>query len=114
MTVRDPDVLVLNDAPTFSGCLLRVRILGGVLLKKDGVVNNRLVACPKKTPGVALSTDAFKDIDDVPKETLKGIERFLIEYSGVEGNAMEFDGTCSRKKALAMIGRDRKEFKKQS
>jgi inorganic pyrophosphatase len=111
----DPtDVLVLGDAPTFSGCLLQVRVLGAVLLKKDGVVNNRLVACPKKTHGVALSADAFKDIGDIPKETLKGIERFLIEYSGVEGNTIEFDGTCSRKKALAMIDRDRKQFKKQS
>src|SRR5580658_5769997 len=88
----DPtDVLVLGDAPTFSGCLLQVRVLGAVLLKKDGVVNNRLVACPKKTHGVALSADAFKDIGDIPKETLKGIERFLIEYSGVEGNTIEFD-----------------------
>jgi inorganic pyrophosphatase len=110
----DPtDVLVLSDAPTFSGCLLEVRILGAVLLKKDGVVNNRLVACPKKTPGVALSADAFKSIGDVPKETLEGIERFLIEYSGVEGHKIEFDGTCSRKKAVAMIDHDRKRFKKQ-
>jgi len=111
----DPtDVLVLGAAPTFSGCLLQVRILGAVLLKKDGVVNNRLVACPKKTPGVALSSDAFKDIDDVPNETLAGIERFLMEYSGVEGNKIQFDGTCSRKKALAMIEHDRKQFKRQS
>src|SRR5579863_1573139 len=45
----DPtDILVINDTPTFPGCLLEVRILGAILLKKNGVVNNRLVGCPKR------------------------------------------------------------------
>lgn len=110
----DPtDVLVINDAPTFSGCLLEVRILGAILLKKNGVVNNRLVACPKKRPGVTLKTDQFEKLSDIPKDMLEGIERFLVEYSEVEGNKIEFDGTCSRKKAFAMIDEDRKRRKKQ-
>ena len=107
------DVLVISDAPTFSGCLLEVRVIGAILLRKNGVVNNRLVACLKKTPGVALNTDDFKDIKDVPKDTMSGIERFLVEYSEVEGNKIEFDGACSRKKALKMIENARKHFKKK-
>lgn len=48
----DPiDILVLNEAPTFSGCLLDVRVIGGILLKKNGVKNNRLVACPRRREG---------------------------------------------------------------
>jgi inorganic pyrophosphatase len=109
----DPtDVLVLNDAPTFSGCLLKVRIIGAILVKKNGVINNRLVACPVPTPGVTLTTDSFERISDVPRNTMNGIERFLIEYSSVEGNTIQFGGTCSRKKALAMIEEDRKRFNK--
>jgi inorganic pyrophosphatase len=109
----DPtDILVISDAPTFSGCLLEVRVLGAILLKKNGVVNNRLVACPKRQPGVALKTDEFESLKDIPKETMEGIERFLIQYSEVEGNKIEFQGTCSRKKALAMIDADRKRRKK--
>ena len=54
----DPiDILVLNDAPTFSGRLLDVRIIGGILLKKNGVKNNQLVACPRHRKGIALKTD---------------------------------------------------------
>lgn len=109
----DPtDVLVLNDAPTFPGCLLVVRIVGAILLKKNGVVNNRLVACPKRTGGVALSTDRYERLADIPKETLDGIERFLVEYSELEGNRIEFGGTASRKKGYAMIEKDRKRRKK--
>ena len=111
----DPtDVLVINDTPTFTGCLLEVRILGGILLKKNGVINDRVVACPKRQPGVTLKTDAYDRLSDVPKDTMDGIERFLVEYSQVEGNRIEFDGTCSRKKAFALIEKHRKRRKKES
>jgi inorganic pyrophosphatase len=111
----DPtDILVINDAPTFSGCLIEVRILGAVLLDKNGTVNNRLVACPKKQSGVTLTTDAFEKLGDIPKNTMDGIERFLVEYSAVEGNKIEFKGTCSRKKAFAMIEKDRKRHRKRA
>lgn len=109
----DPtDILVINDTPTFTGCLMEVRILGGILLKKNGVVNNRLVACPKRKPGVTLKTDAYERLSDVPKDMMDGIERFLVEYSEVEGNRIESNGTCSRRKALDQIEKDRKRRKK--
>jgi hypothetical protein len=44
---------------------------------------------------------------------LAGIERFLVEYSEVEGNKIEFDGVRSRKKTLGMIDDDRKRFEKR-
>ncbi len=110
----DPtDILILNDSPTFSGCLLIVRILGAVLIKKNGIVNNRIVACLDRQKGVTLTTDRFDKLSDVPKDTMEGIERFLVEYSAIEGNKIELSGTCSRKEAFAMIDEDRKRFKKQ-
>ena len=43
----DPlDILVLNDTALFSGALQRVRLIGGVLLKKNGEENDRLIGCP--------------------------------------------------------------------
>lgn len=109
----DPlDVIVLNDAPTFSGCLLEVRVIGGVLLEKNGVKNNRLIACPRRHKGVALKTDEYDDIDDIPKETLRGVERFLVEYSEEEGNKISFEGQCSRKDAVKQIEHAHKKFEK--
>jgi inorganic pyrophosphatase len=110
----DPiDVLVLNDSPTFSGCLLDVRVIGAFLVTKNGVVNNRLVACPVRRKGVSLKTDVFDDIDDVPKDMLAGIQRFLIDYSEEEGNKITADGTCQRKAAYKMIESARDTFKEQ-
>ncbi len=110
----DPiDVLVLNDAPTFSGCLLAVRVVGGILLEKNGVKNNRLVACPARRKGVALTTDAFDDLEDLPKDTVRGLERFLVEYSEEEGNKITLEGRCSRKDAYKLIERSHKAFDKK-
>ncbi|HET6275715.1 MAG TPA: inorganic diphosphatase [Candidatus Cybelea sp.] len=110
----DPiDLLVLNDAPTFSGCLVEARLIGGILLKKNGVTNNRLVACPRREKGVALRSDAYEKIDDLPKETLEGIERFLVEYSAVEGNKITFEGKCSRKNAYKLVESAHKAFAKK-
>jgi inorganic pyrophosphatase len=111
----DPvDVLVLNDAPTFSGCLLQVRMLGAVLLKKNGVENDRLVACPKRRPGVTLRTDAFESLGDIPKDMMSGIERFLVDYSAEEGNKISFEGTGSRKDAFTLIRKGQKRFRKRA
>jgi inorganic pyrophosphatase len=61
---------------------------------------------------VTLKTDAYERLADVPKDMMDGIERFLVEYSEVEGHKIEYKGTCSRKKAFAMIEDDRKKRKK--
>jgi inorganic pyrophosphatase len=110
----DPlDILVLNDAPTFSGCLLQVRILGAVLLKKNGVENDRLVACPKRHPGVTLKTDSYDSLRDLPKDLMAQIERFLVDYSEEEGNKITFEGTASRKDAFRLIRKGEKRFRKR-
>ncbi len=105
------DVLVISDEPSFPGCLLQVRIVGAVLIKKDGIVNNRLIACPKRQRGVTLKSDAYDRLKDIPKDTMDGITRFLVEYSEARGDNIELQGMCSRKAAFAMIERDRKKRK---
>ncbi|MBV8246122.1 MAG: inorganic diphosphatase [Candidatus Eremiobacteraeota bacterium] len=100
----DPiDILVLSDVPTFTGCLLECRILGIVRMRKDGVENDRLIAAPVRRGGVAQTSDVYEDVDDIPKETMDGICRFLVEYSAEEGHEIEFKGVKSRKKGLAAI-----------
>jgi inorganic pyrophosphatase len=59
---------------------------------------------------VSLTTDVFNDIDDLPKELLAGIERFLVEYSETEGNKIDLKSVGSRKKALKLIEEARRTF----
>ncbi len=109
----DPlDVLVLNDTPTFTGCLIEARVLGIFCLTKNGVRNDRLIARAPRCDGVALTTDRYKTIEDVPEETIRGIERFLVEYSEEAGNTIKVQGCKSRPDAFDAVDKAIAAFKK--
>ena len=111
----DPlDILVLNQIPTFTGCLLETRVLGIVRLKKNGVENDRVLAAPLPRPGVSQPSDAYDDAKDVPKEIMDDICRFLVQYSEDEGNRIELKDVRSRKKAMAAIEDAMKTYDKKS
>ncbi|MFN2448562.1 MAG: inorganic diphosphatase [Candidatus Baltobacteraceae bacterium] len=100
----DPvDILFLDDAPTFPGCLLEARLLGIVRLEKNGERNDRLVACAKRVEGVAQTTDPYERLADLPETSINSLCRFLVEYSAEAGNTIVFKGIDGRKKALAAI-----------
>ena len=102
----DPtDIVFLSDAPTFPGCLVEARILGIILLRKNGVENDRLVACPLRMDGVAQTTDTYDEIKDLPNEMLESLCRFLVEYSSDEDNTITFEGVQSRKKAKKSVAK---------
>lgn len=107
------DLLYLTDAPTFTGCLVVARPIGIVKIEKNGVENDRILACPIPQPGLTQKCDAFNDVDDVPKDMLESICRYLVEYSAAEGNDLKYRGTGSRKAALKAIKTAEKAFSKK-
>lgn len=75
----DPlDILVINKAGLFSGCLIEVRVLGAIRETKDGVENDRLIAVPLPSPGAPQKSDDYREIEDLPQETFEEIKAFLI------------------------------------
>ena len=110
----DPiDILVLSDAPTFTGCLVECRVIGLVRLEKDGEENDRLLAAPQRREGLTQSADAYDDADDIPKDIINGICRFLVDYSEEQGHEITFKGVKSKKKAIAAIETARENFRKR-
>ncbi len=100
----DPlDVLYLSSVPTFPGCLIECRVLGVIRMRKDGVENDRILGAPVRRPDFAQPTDAYDDADDIPKQTVDGIVRFLTDYPDAAGHEIEFRGVKSKKKALTAI-----------
>jgi inorganic pyrophosphatase len=100
----DPlDILFLNDEPTFPGCFAEARLLGIIRLAKNGTQNDRLVACAKRQGGIALSTDPYERIRDLPQATVDSLKRFLIEYSEGAGNDVRCTGIEDRDAALKAI-----------
>jgi inorganic pyrophosphatase len=100
----DPlDILFLDDEPTFAGCFAEARLLGIIRLEKNGKENDRLLACAKHVDGIALSTDPYEKVDDLPKSSIDSLCHFLVEYSEGAGNKVIFKGVDGRKKALQAI-----------
>lgn len=100
----DPlDVLVLMDEPAFPGCILHVRIIGGFEVEKNGITNDRYVACLLPSREISLSTDGYETLSDLPRQLLAQMENFLTTYSEQRGNDVRVCGRMQAKKALARI-----------
>ncbi len=86
----DPaDVVLMAEEPLVSLSVIRAHLIGGFEMTKDGVRNDRLLACPTPMKGIAMMTDRYASIDDLPQEELSQLERFLREYSEEQGHDIE-------------------------
>lgn len=101
----DPlDVLVLDDEPTFSGCMVECRPIGVLKARQaqDGknFRNDRVVA-------VAMASVVFANIsnfDDLEFTFLQQIEAFFVNYQKVRGIKFEIigrEGPASVRKLVA-------------
>jgi inorganic pyrophosphatase len=101
----DPlDVLVLNEEPLISGCLLRVRPIAVIKAKqteKGGMVRNDRVV------GQAISKEAPLEFQklELKKEMVSQIEFFFKAYNSLYGKKFKVLGTGGPKQALAIIKR---------
>lgn len=82
----DPlDIMVLGEEPTFTGCLMTVRLLGTIEAdQKNGrktLRNDRLIG----TPQTAKIRPEALSLDEVPRNLLDQIEHFFIAYNRFEG-----------------------------
>ncbi len=100
----DPiDVVVLLDEPTFTGCLVPVRLLGAIGVKqgKDGhiVRNDRLVGV------AACSRDhaTLRELKHLAPHRLDEIEHFFASFLELEGQTFEVVGRWGPGRADALV-----------
>src|SRR5262245_1939317 len=82
----DPlDMMVVGESPTFTGCIVTVRLLGSIeAVQKDHDVtirNDRLIGTPE-TPKIRPSA---RTLADLPGRLIDQIEHFFIAYNRYEG-----------------------------
>ncbi len=111
----DPiDVLVLMDEPAFPGCALLARLIGVIEAEQHvpghpTVRNDRLVA-------VAETTHMYgklRKLKDLPKQSLKEIEEFFVNYHKLQGKKYKLLGRKGEKTALQLIQQAQKVFSNQ-
>lgn len=109
----DPvDVIVMMEEPVLPLSVVQVRLIGGFELFKNEVRNDRLLACPKPMPGIAMATDRYTTIDDLPDEECAQIARFLCEYSEEQGNEIRLAGRYGPDEAVTRVSALHKAWKK--
>lgn len=105
----DPiDVLVLMDQPAFPGCLLQAKLLGVIegeqIDGKDRIRNDRLIAVADQNHSYAK----IKKIGDLPKQFLRELEEFFVNYHKLEGKKYKLLGLHGYKHAMSLIDHARK------
>lgn len=111
----DPiDVLVLMDAPAFTGCLLEVRVVGAVEAEQtedDGHTerNDRLLA----VSAVSRQHQHIQDLKDLPEQLLHEIEHFFKSYNAAKGGEFRPVRRVGAKQATQLLKQGQKVFADQ-
>jgi inorganic pyrophosphatase len=100
----DPmDILVLTDAPTFPGCIVKCKIIGIIKVQQEkkgqDVRNDRVI-------GVQLDSRLFNSVDhlnDLEDGMLKEIIHFFASYNQVTEDKFEPLGNDGTKEAIRLI-----------
>ena len=97
----DPlDVLVIGDEPTFTGCLVLVRLIGIIEAEQrelDGETerNDRLIGVQADSP----THQRITSINDLDKTLVDNIEHFFISYNEAKGKSFKPLGRYAARKA---------------
>ncbi len=104
----DPlDVLVLVDAPSFTGCLMEVRSIGVLRMVDQGRSDEKILAVAEGDPVYRQ----IQDYSQVFPHLLREIEHFFSIYKSLEGKKTEITGWAEAEEARTIIQEGQQRFK---
>ena len=111
----DPlDALVLSEKPSFTGCLVSVRLLGVLEAEQtqDGRTfrNDRLI-------GAAAVSREYRDLstlDDVSRRLLEELERFFVFYNEDRGRVFKVLGRFGPDRAQRLLEAGQRRFRRSA
>jgi inorganic pyrophosphatase len=100
----DPiDVLVLVDSPTFAGCLVTARLIGGLHVeqfeKRRKVRNDRLIALPH----TEVNKPELHSLRQLGRSRLHEIEEFFVSYNRVQGRSLRIVSRFNARRANTLL-----------
>jgi inorganic pyrophosphatase len=110
----DPvDALILHDAATTAGLVLKCKIIGVLEVVqteggKHAIRNDRLIAVPRDSH----REQAAEDARDLPKQVRSEIEKFFVATDELENKELKFLGWKGPKAGERLIEKAAKRFKK--
>jgi inorganic pyrophosphatase len=110
----DPiDALILHEAATTPGLVLKCKIIGVLEVVqteggKNAIRNDRVIAVPRDSHREQANHDAR----DLPKQARSEIEKFFVATDELESKELKFLGWKGRKTAERLIEKATKRFQK--
>jgi inorganic pyrophosphatase len=103
------DVLVLNEAPLFAGCLVLVHLIGIIRARQTErgktIRNDRLLGVIE----TSVNKPFVRDVKELPKEQLREIEHFFCSYNEAQGRRFVVTGRAGPAAAQRMLKRSMQE-----
>jgi inorganic pyrophosphatase len=101
----DPlDVIVISEYKSFPGCLMDCRIIGAILAEQQSengkIRNDRYLAVPT----LSSIFEDIQTIQQLPRNKLKELKAFFINYNKIEGKKFKALKIIKSKKAYKLIG----------
>lgn len=109
------DVILLTTYPTFSGCLIKARPIGILLMEDEEGTDNKIVAVPVEK--VDPRFKEIQDIDDVSEHYKKEIKVFFEDYKKLEPGKYEHvkvEGFGNRERAKEIIKKAIEKYRKNT
>ncbi|HET7037486.1 MAG TPA: inorganic diphosphatase [Thermomicrobiaceae bacterium] len=104
----DPlDILVVVHEPTFPGCIVPARPIGGLDMLDEKGSDFKILAVPTGDPRF----DTTRELSDLEPHWLKEIETFFATYKLLEGKPTEVRGWHSAAEAWQTIAEARVAFR---
>ena len=93
------DVLVLMQEPVFPLTIVRARAIGGIAMRDDKGVDDKVIAVAVDDPSVSH----YKDVAELPPHFLIELRHFFTEYKVLEGKLSQVDELYGRERSLDVI-----------
>ena len=100
------DILVVTHEPTFPGCMIEARVIGGLDMEDEAGSDFKVLAVPVGDPRF----DEVTQLDHLAAHWLLEIETFFDTYKILEPKTTEVRGWHTLDEALDVIDRSRSAY----
>lgn len=103
------DILVITHEPTFPGCWVEARPIGGLDMVDEKGSDFKVLALPTGDPRF----DSINNLNDLEQHWLREIETFFDTYKLLEGKETEIRGWHPLEAAWEMIEQSQETYRRQ-
>lgn len=103
------DVMIITNSPIFTGCLIKVRPIGVLIMSDEKGDDEKILSVPLKNP----SYDHVKSLKDVEDHFLKELVHFFSEYKRLENKSVTVKGWLNRTEAYKIIKESTKVYQQE-